>query len=103
MKRFVLRAVMFLSLAGLAIATAQPQDSQSAKATTHAGTSHNNTQGTGNTQATGEDVFNAHCARCHTPPSAIRPRITGSVIMHMRVRARLSRQDEQLLLKYMAP
>jgi len=31
------------------------------------------------------------------------PRITGTVIMHMRTRARLSKQDEQLLLKYLAP
>ncbi len=54
-------------------------------------------------QPTGEEVFNTHCSRCHMPPMAISPRITGTVIMHMRVRARLSRQDEQLLLKYMAP
>lgn len=52
---------------------------------------------------TGEEVFNNHCGRCHMPPMTISPRITGTVIMHMRVRARLSRQDEQLLLKYMAP
>jgi cytochrome c5 len=54
-------------------------------------------------QPSGEEVFNNNCARCHTPPMTISPRITGTVIMHMRVRARLSRQDEQLLLKYMAP
>ena len=34
---------------------------------------------------------------------SIPQRVTGTIIMHMRVRARLSRQDEQLLLKYMAP
>jgi hypothetical protein len=45
----------------------------------------------------------ANCSRCHTPPMSISPRITGTVIMHMRTRARLSRLDEQLLLKYMAP
>jgi cytochrome c5 len=54
-------------------------------------------------QPTGEEVFKANCGRCHTPPMSISPRITGTVIMHMRTRARLSRQDEQLLLKYMAP
>lgn len=54
-------------------------------------------------QITGEDVFKAQCSRCHTPPMSISPRTTGTVIMHMRVRARLSRRDEQLLLKYMAP
>ena len=51
----------------------------------------------------GEEVFMANCARCHMPPMSIPQRVTGTVIMHMRVRARLSRQDEQLLLKYMAP
>lgn len=54
-------------------------------------------------QPSGESVFKANCGRCHTPPMSISPRITGTVIMHMRTRARLSRQDEQLLLKYMAP
>ena len=52
---------------------------------------------------TGEEVFKANCSRCHMPPMSISPRITGTVIMHMRTRARLSRQDEQLLLKFMAP
>jgi cytochrome c5 len=51
----------------------------------------------------GERVFTANCARCHTPPMALRPRITGTVIMHMRVRARLSKDDEKLLLRFMAP
>jgi cytochrome c5 len=51
----------------------------------------------------GEQVFEANCARCHTPPMSISPRVTGTVIMHMRMRARLSRHDEELLLKYMAP
>jgi cytochrome c5 len=51
----------------------------------------------------GEQVFNANCGRCHMPPMSIAPRVTGTVIMHMRVRARLSREDEQLLLRYLAP
>ena len=52
---------------------------------------------------TGDEVFKANCSRCHMPPMSISPRVTGTVIMHMRTRARLSRQDEQLLLKFMAP
>lgn len=51
----------------------------------------------------GEQIFASNCARCHTPPMTLPQRITGTVIMHMRVRARLSRQDEKLLLHYMAP
>ena len=52
---------------------------------------------------TGEQVFTTNCSRCHAAPMSLSPRITGTVIMHMRVRARLSQQDEQLLLKYLAP
>ncbi len=51
----------------------------------------------------GEEVFKANCGRCHAPPTSMSQRITGTVIMHMRVRARLSRQDELLLLRYLAP
>jgi cytochrome c5 len=51
----------------------------------------------------GEKVFIANCARCHTPPMTLSPRVTGTVVAHMRVRARLSRKDEKLLLKYLAP
>jgi cytochrome c5 len=52
---------------------------------------------------TGDQVFAANCSRCHAAPMSLSPRITGTVIMHMRVRARLSKRDEQLLLKYLAP
>jgi cytochrome c5 len=52
---------------------------------------------------TGEQVFLANCGRCHRPPMSIPQSVTGTVIMHMRTRARLSRQDEELLLRYMAP
>ena len=54
-------------------------------------------------QPSGEEVFRANCARCHMPPMSLSTRTTGTVIMHMRVRARLSREDEKLLLKYLAP
>lgn len=52
---------------------------------------------------TGDQVFATNCSRCHTAPMSLSPRITGTVVMHMRVRARLSQHDEQLLLKYLAP
>jgi cytochrome c5 len=52
---------------------------------------------------TGEQIFMENCSRCHKPPMSIPPRITGTVVMHMRVRAKLSRQDEQALLRYLAP
>ncbi len=51
----------------------------------------------------GERIFAANCSRCHQAPMGLPPRITGTVIMHMRTRARLSAQDQRLLLKYLAP
>jgi cytochrome c5 len=55
------------------------------------------------TQPDGDEIFTAHCGRCHAAPMSISPRTTGTVIMHMRTRARLSREDEIQLLKFMAP
>jgi hypothetical protein len=57
----------------------------------------------GRPQNQGERLFAVNCGRCHQPPMSIAPRATGTIIMHMRTRARLSRQDEQALLKFMAP
>jgi hypothetical protein len=51
----------------------------------------------------GERLFEMNCSRCHMPPMSISPRTTGTILMHMRTRARLSRADEQALLKFMAP
>jgi cytochrome c5 len=51
----------------------------------------------------GERAFQANCSRCHNPPEQLNPRITGTVLRHMRVRALLSPQDEHDILKYLAP
>jgi cytochrome c5 len=51
----------------------------------------------------GERAFRANCSRCHQAPMSLSPRITGTVTMHMRTRARLSQEDEKLLLKFLAP
>lgn len=58
---------------------------------------------TDSTQRTGEQIFMENCSRCHKPPLTISPGTTGTIVMHMRVRAKLSRQDEQTLLRYLAP
>jgi len=51
----------------------------------------------------GERKFQANCSRCHTAPEQISPRIAGTVVRHMRVRASLSAQDERDILRYLAP
>jgi cytochrome c5 len=54
-------------------------------------------------QNEGERLFEVNCGRCHHPPEQLSPKITGSVLRHMRVRAMLSKEDEQTILKYLAP
>ena len=51
----------------------------------------------------GERAFNANCFRCHQAPETLNPRITGTVVRHMRVRANLSAQDERDILHYLNP
>ncbi len=51
----------------------------------------------------GERLFQVNCQRCHHPPDSLSPKIAGSVLRHMRVRAVLSAEDEQAILKYLAP
>ena len=97
MKRYLLSALMLALFSSAAVrAASKPQS-------TKAETKQPAAQQTHAAQPGGEEVFSAHCGRCHVAPSSISPRTTGTVIMHMRVRARLSREDEIQLLKYMAP
>jgi cytochrome c5 len=55
-------------------------------------------------QKEGKRRFYANCGRCHNlPESSITRREVKAVEQHMRVRAMLSAQDEELILKYLAP
>lgn len=49
----------------------------------------------------GEKRFRANCGRCHAAPSKFPPRMTATVIRHMRVRATITDQDMRLILGYM--
>ena len=51
----------------------------------------------------GQRKFNENCSRCHSAPESISPRISGTVVRHMRVRASLSAQDERDILRFLAP
>jgi cytochrome c5 len=51
----------------------------------------------------GEQVFKQNCSRCHSTPQGFSPRISGTVARHMRVRAGLSKEDEQAILRFLNP
>ena len=51
----------------------------------------------------GQQVFAENCERCHNAPQGFSPSISGTVIKHMRVRANLSKEDEQALMRFFNP
>jgi cytochrome c5 len=54
-------------------------------------------------QDEGERIFKQNCSRCHTAPEGFSSSISGTIVRHMRVRASLSRHDEQELLRFFNP
>jgi cytochrome c5 len=54
-------------------------------------------------QNEGDRVFQQNCSRCHAAPEGFSPRISGTVVRHMRARASLSQHDEQELLRFLNP
>ena len=51
----------------------------------------------------GQRVFEQNCSRCHTAPEGFSPRISGTVVRHMRERANLSGADMKALLEFLHP
>ena len=51
----------------------------------------------------GEVKFKQNCSRCHEAPQGFSPRIAGTILRHMRVRASLSKQDEREILRFLNP
>jgi len=54
-------------------------------------------------ESEGDRIFQQNCARCHRPPDGFSPRISGTIVRHMRVRASLSKHDEDELLRFLNP
>jgi cytochrome c5 len=51
----------------------------------------------------GQRIFEQNCSRCHNAPDGFSSRISGTVLRHMRVRASLSKHDEEELLRFFNP
>lgn len=88
MKRVFLLSALTLTLMTIGVADSRQQTAGSDK---------------GSTKATGEELFQTHCMRCHKPPEDLSPRSVKAVLRHMRVRANLSRADEKAILDYISP
>jgi cytochrome c5 len=51
----------------------------------------------------GERIFKQNCSRCHNEPEGFSPHISATIVRHMRVRASLSKHDEEELLHFFNP
>ena len=51
----------------------------------------------------GQQVFEQNCSRCHNAPEGFSSGISGTVAMHMRVRANLSDADYKALRRFFNP
>ncbi|MGA3048826.1 MAG: cytochrome c [Terracidiphilus sp.] len=51
----------------------------------------------------GQQVFEQNCARCHNAPEGFSSSISGTVAMHMRVRAGISDADYKALRRFLNP
>jgi cytochrome c5 len=83
-----------LSASSQSVQPAQPQAVKKPIAAPHAAQQHANE---------GERIFQQNCSRCHNAPNGFSPRISGTILRHMRVRASLSQHDEQELLRFFNP
>ena len=51
----------------------------------------------------GDQVFHRNCSRCHKAPEGLPPSVSGTVALHMRIRAGLSEQEYRKLLAFLNP
>jgi len=93
MKRLIFSILLISSVFTPVLATLQAQNKQS----------HAPAKPLPQTEDAGQKVFEQHCSRCHNAPEGFSPRISGTIVRHMRMRANLSREDEQKLLRFFNP
>jgi cytochrome c5 len=96
-KHFVFGALVLACASVFAIAAQQGSEP---RATPYKAPTRNHT---GQPQDDGARAFKQNCSRCHNAPEGFSPRISGAIVRHMRVRAALSQQDEEALLRFFNP
>lgn len=95
-KHLLIGIMIFASVSLIGFAAQQKSAPAPAKQTTPA---QSNTP----PQDEGQRVFEQNCSRCHAAPEGFSPRISATIVRHMRVRASLSQRDEQALLHFLNP
>jgi cytochrome c5 len=90
-------------LGSLLLGTASPLLSQTAKPTPASAQKPATPTAHTGQERDGQTVFTQNCERCHNAPQGFAPSISGTVIRHMRVRANLSKADEDALMHFLNP
>jgi cytochrome c5 len=93
----------FLSLLFLVVMPALSQSGNSNTAPVSGGQEQKNPAVHVTQQRDGQKVFEQNCSRCHNAPQGFSPSISGTVVRHMRVRAGLSKEDAQAVLRFLNP
>jgi cytochrome c5 len=96
--KYLLPAFVVVASVALAQATAQSNTPPPQKPSAHPAT-----QLSKQPQDEGTRIFQQNCSRCHNSPEVFSPRISGTVARHMRIRASLSKHDEEVLLRFFNP
>jgi hypothetical protein len=50
----------------------------------------------------GQRKFHSNCGRCHAAPPKFSPRMSATIVRHMRVRATITEAEAHLILQYLA-
>jgi len=100
------RALALVVLASTATLRGSPQPAPQGKAAAQQPPANKSAAAAENSeprQGEGERIFAQNCSRCHNSPDGFSSRISGTVLRHMRVRASLSKHDEEELLRFFNP
>jgi cytochrome c5 len=95
---------LLIAFVVMASSIALAQDVSQGKASnTQQSGSHANAHASQQNEDEGTRIFQQNCSRCHNTPEGFSPRISGTIIHHMRVRASLSKHEEEELLRFLNP
>jgi mono/diheme cytochrome c family protein len=97
----IMRAAICVLTFGVACAVMHAQTPQKVNPPTAQATA--GTHATQQHAGDGQRIFAQNCSRCHNPPDGFSPRISGTIVRHMRVRANLSEEDMKTLMKFFHP
>jgi len=99
-KRLLWCAILLTSICAITVKAQMSGTPAARAAKRHAATKQS---GNADQPGEGERIFASRCSNCHNAPEGFSPRIAGTVVRHMRVRANLSQHEEEALLRFFNP